>query len=228
MKNFSFKSILVVLLTITSFNLFSQAFEKGNWNIDLDLGGAAYGVRTTSTVLVGAFTFTDTDVSGTASSVFRIGGEYGVSNKIGLGLKLGASNYIISAEDKDTLKSVKSNDFSFYFNFHLLNAQRNDLFLTLGLGFASGKWTYQENPGIFLSSITGSGSSVVFGITDRIFFSDHVGMLLSLQYTGYNYNGAVPELSSAGKAFVGNLNYSWKLDFELKGVYFGTGLAIKF
>jgi hypothetical protein len=219
---------LIIVISSTTNQLFSQAFEKGNWNIDLDLGGAAYGVRTTSTVAIGAFTFTDTDVSGTASSIFRLGGEYGISNKIGLGLKIGASNYVIAPEDKDTLKSVKSNDFTFYFNFHLLKAQRNDLFLTLGLGFASGKWTYQEDPGILLSSITGSGNAVVLGITDRIFFSDHVGLLLSLQYTGYNYRGATPELSSSGKAFIGNLNYSWKLDFELKGVYLGTGLAIKF
>lgn len=218
--------LLITLITLNT--SFGQAFEKGNWNVDLDLGGAAHGVRTTSTVAIGAFTFTDTDVSGTASSVFRLGGEYGISNKIGLGLKIGANNYAISEEDKDTLKSVKSNDFTFYLNFHLLKAQKNDLFLTLGIGFARGKWIYQENPGILLSSISGTGNSIVFGITDRIFFSDHIGMLLSLHYTGYNYKGTTPELSSTGKALVGNLNYSWKLDFELKGIYLGTGLALKF
>ena len=47
MKNLSFKSILVVLLTISSVNLFSQAFEKGNINFDLGLGFGAYGTKVT-------------------------------------------------------------------------------------------------------------------------------------------------------------------------------------
>ena len=153
--------------------------------------------------------------------------EYGISNRIGLGLKLGHSNYIISPEDKDTVKSITAVDFAIDFNFHLLNANRNDLFLTLGLGVTNAKWEYQNLPGILLSSATGTGSCVTLGITDRIFFSDHVGMLLNLSYTGYNYK-VTPELSSTAKAIVGNLSYTWDIDMALRGVYLGTGLAVKF
>lgn len=227
MKNIFYKSILLVIISFSSTHLFSQAFEKGNWNIDLDLGAGAYGTQSTSTLKIGSLTFTDTDVDGTASSVFRIGGEYGISNKIGLGLKLGFSNYFISPEDKDTLKSVTGTDFAIHINFHLLKANRNDLFLTLGLGVSNAKWEYQNLSGILLSSASGTGSYVTLGITDRIFFSDHVGMLFNLSYAGYNYK-VTPELSSNAKAFIGNLSYTWTIDMVLRGVYFGTGLAIKF
>jgi hypothetical protein len=228
------KAFLLIIVISTLFNqLFAQAFEKGNWNIDVELGGAAYGVLTTSTLKVGGLpAISDSDVSATSNRTFRLGGEYGISNRIGLGLKIGASSYNIAPDDRDTIKSISSTDFGLYFNFHLLrNANRNDLFLTLGLGLANAEWIYQENPMIFLSTIKGGGNYVVLGITDRIFFSDHIGMLLSLHYTGYNYIGTTPELSNSGKALVsgvGITNYSWKVDFQLRGIYFGTGLAIKF
>lgn len=229
MKNLSFKSILVVLLTISSFNLFSQAFEKGNWNIDLDLGGAAYGSRTTLTLAVAGFNFTTSEEDGAVSTIFRLGGEYGISNRIGLGLKIGSSNYLIAKEDRDTVKSVAETDFAIHVNFHLLKAERNDLFLTLGLGISNAKWQYHDVPGFLLSSASGSGSYFTLGITDRIFFSDHIGVLFNLSYAGFNYRGVTPELSSTGKAITAVVpSYSLKLDFELKGVYFGTGLAVKF
>ncbi len=222
------KIVIAVVLSLLLINFsFGQAFEKGNWNIDVDLGAAAYGVQTTNTIVIGALTFTQTDGDGTASTVFRLGGEYGISDRIGLGLKLGTSNYFIAEEDKDTVKSVRSTDFALNFNFHMLNAQKNDLFLTLGFGVANGKWEYQNSPGIFLSYISGSGSYFTLGLTDRIFFSDHIGMLFKLSYEGLTFKG-VPELSQDGKTLVGNLNYSWNVDFKLSGVYFGTGLAIKF
>lgn len=219
---------LIIAIFSLSSQLYSQAFEKGNWNIDTDLGIGIYGTKSTTTTKIGPLTQSKSEVDGTASSVFRLGGEYGISDRIGLGLKLGSSNYFIAEEDRDTVKSVKGTDFAVSFNFHLLKANRNDLFLTLGLGFSSAKWLYHDVPGFFLSSAKGSGSYLTLGITDRIFFSDHVGMLLNISYAGFNYNSITPELSSTGKAIVGNVNYTWNLDIILRGVYFGTGLAIKF
>lgn len=222
--------IIILLITFIGFieNIHSQAFDKGNINIDLDMGGSAYGVLVTSKVELGTIKLTDTDVDATAAGVFRIGAEYGLSKRFGLGIKLGSSNHVIAKDDKDTVKSITTKDFAFLINFHMLNAERNDLFLTLGLGFVYGDWEYQENPGIFLDEIEGSGGYLCFGLTDRIFFSDHIGILFSLQYAAYNYKGLEPELSAPGKAIVGNLAYKWTLDYELKGVYLGTGLAVKF
>lgn len=103
------------------------------------------------------------------------------------------------------------------------------MFLTLGLGISNAKWQYHDVSGFLLSSASGSGSYFTLGITDRIFFSDHIGVLFNLSYAGFNYRGVTPELSSTGKAITAVVpSYSLKLDFELKGVYFGTGLAVKF
>ncbi len=49
MKNFN-RFIFVAASLFCNTSLFSQAFEKGNWNIDLDLGYGVYGTQTTSKI----------------------------------------------------------------------------------------------------------------------------------------------------------------------------------
>lgn len=230
---FHFATTLLMLLSFSSINTYAQAFQKGNWNIDVDLGLGIYATETTTTIKASIFGFnineTDTDKDGTASSIFRVGAEYGISNKIGIGIKIGASNYFIAEEDKDTLKSVKSTDFAIHFNFHLLKADKNDLFLTLGLGGTSANWEYQTDPAIFLESASGKGGYFTLGITDRIFFSDNIGMLFSLNFPLMNIN-INPELSDDFAAGLNAFNVDYDIDMKmtLRGVYLGTGLAIKF
>ncbi|KJS05287.1 MAG: hypothetical protein VR77_09000 [Flavobacteriales bacterium BRH_c54] len=230
---FCLATIMLLILSITSIKTNAQAFQKGNWNIDVDLGLGIYATETTTSIKANVFGFnideSDTDKDGTASSIFRIGGEYGVSNKIGVGLKIGFSNYFIDEEDKDTVKSVKSTDFAIHLNYHLLNADKNDLFLTLGLGIANANWEYHDIQGAFLKSAKGNGGYFTLGITDRIFFSDNIGMLFSLNFPLMNIN-IDPELSDDVSAALNafNVNYDIDMKMRLRGVYLGTGLAIKF
>ena len=235
MKKISFylATAMLLMLSITSIKTNAQAFQKGNWNVDLELGLGIYATETTTTIKANFFGFnineSDIDKDGTASSIFRIGAEYGISNKFGIGLKIRASNYFIDEEDKDTVRSVKSTDFAIHCNYHLLNSDKNDLFLTLGLGFVSANWEYQTNPGVFLKSAKGRGGYFTLGITDRIFFSDHVGVLFSLHFPLMNIN-IDPELTDDAQAVFNSFGVEYELDIKMKlrGVYLGTGLAIKF
>ncbi|MCW8898012.1 MAG: porin family protein [Flavobacteriales bacterium] len=230
---FYLATIMLLMLSITSIKTNAQAFQKGNWNIDIDLGLGIYATETTTSVKANAFGFnineSDTETDGTASSIFRIGAEYGISNKFGLGIKIGASNYFIDEEDKDTLKSVKSTDFAIHCNYHLLNADKNDLFITLGLGIVNANWEYQDIQGAFLKSAKGNGGYFTLGVTDRIFFSDNIGMLFSINFPFMNIN-IDPELSDDVQSALNSFNVNYELDMKmrLRGVYLGTGLAIKF
>lgn len=221
------------MLNITSIKTHAQAFQKGNWNIDVDLGLGIYATKTTTTLKTNVFGFdvneSETDNDGTASSIFRIGVEYGISNKFGIGLKVGASNYFIAEEDKDTLESVKSTDFAIHCNYHLLNADKNDLFITLGLGITNVNWEYKTAPGIFLKSAKGTGGYFTLGVTDRIFFSDHIGVLFSLNFPFMKIN-VDPELADDVQEALDSYNVDYELDMKMRlsGVYLGTGLAIKF
>ena len=230
---FYLATAMLLMLSLTSIETNAQAFQKGNWNVDLELGLGIYATETTTTIKASVFGFnineSNIDKDGTASSIFRIGAEYGISDKFGLGIKLGASNYFIDEEDKDTVKNVKSNDFAIHLNYHLLNADKNDLFLTLGLGIANANWEYHDIQGAFLKSAKGRGGYFTLGITDRIFFSDHVGVLFSLHFPLMNIN-IDPELSDDFSAALNAFNVDYDIDMKmsLRGVYIGTGLAIKF
>ena len=97
-----------------------------------------------------------------------------------------------------------------------------------GLGYSSLKWSFAGASAAFAASASGSGTYFTLGIKDRIFFSDHVGILFNLGYTGYTINNIDYELTSAAQTFLGGSNASWELDWSAKGVSFGLGLAVKF
>ena len=206
----------------------AQAFQKGNKNIDVGVGFGLYATTTTLTVqlpFLGSTTIVEND--GAASTLIPIEFEYGVSDKIGIGAQLGFSNYFIddSTEVKsngiatgemedNTTESVKSIDFAIKVNYHLLNADRNDLFIGLALGVSNVTWNDQSG-----EALKGKGSYFSIYIKDRIFFSDNIGILFNLGYTRYNYSNITASSSNA------TIN---SLKWNLGGVNIGTGLAVKF
>ncbi len=162
------KKLIATLFILPVFvftnHTYGQAFQKGNINIDLGLGFGAYGTKVTFKDSNSGLEFTETD--GAVSTVIPLSFEYGISDRIGLGLQVGMSSYFIDNEDStDVSESVKSVDFALKFNFHLLNADRNDLFVGLAIGGSSVNWTFKN------SSETYSGSGTYFSLylTDRIF-----------------------------------------------------------
>lgn len=207
----------------------AQAFEKGNVNIDVGLGIGIY--KTTTTFTTPEFVFlgftippqTFTDEDGAGSTMIPIGVEYGISNKFGLGVELGFANYFVedSTENDDgttTLnltKTVKSVDFMIFCNYHLLNSDKNDLFIGMGIGGSRVHWNFKDSG----EEYSGGGSIFKLYIKDRIFFSDNFGILFNLGYTGYVYNNME---ASNNNAFLEGLKWN------VRGVNIGTGLALKF
>ena len=167
--------------------------------------------------------FKSTETDGAASTIVPLTFEYGLSNKIGLGAELGFSNYFVDDSTENNngdivanmTKTVKSVDFLVVCNFHLLNAEKNDLFIGLGLGGSSVNWTFKDTG----EEYSGGGSCFKLYLKDRIFFNEHIGILFNFGYTGYIYNNMK---TSSGNAILDNLKW------EVKGVNLGTGLAIKF
>lgn len=221
--------LLVTIFFIQSDTIQAQAFQKGNVNIDVGLGFGVY--KTTTTFTTPEFVFfgitippqTITDEDGAASTMIPIGFEYGISNKFGLGVELGFVNYFVedSTENDDgtvTLnqtKTVKSVDFMIYCNYHLLNSDKNDLFIGMGIGGSNVVWNFKDSG----EEYSGGGSIFKLYIKDRIFFSDNIGILFNLGYTGYVYNNME---ASNNNAFLESLKWN------VRGVNIGTGLALKF
>jgi hypothetical protein len=227
-------TICLTFIIILTFNneVSAQAFQKGNINIDLGVGFGVYGTSNTWTTTLNGVSETTTESDGAVSTVIPINFEYGVMDKLGIGADFRYSNYVVNNNDSnDRTESVRAMDFGLKFNFHLLNADKNDLFIGLGIGYSSINWKYQtDGVGFEAGSASGSGIYYSFGITDRIFFSDNIGMLVNLSYVGYKYSKINIDLTSEGEQFLvdNNLNYSQKFDWSLNGVNIGIGLALKF
>jgi hypothetical protein len=208
-------------------NIQAQAFQKGNINFDVGLGFGVYGTAQKQRLSSGTSTVESDTTDGAASRIFDLNFEYGISNKFGIGARIGSSSYFISDEDKKNISSVNGLDFGVLVNYHLLNSNKNDLFLDFGVGYSSLKYNFTGLSSAFATSATGSGSYFTLGIKDRIFFSDHIGILFNLGYTNYSINNIEYELTSAAKAFLGGSNVSWEIDWSAKGVNLGFGLAVK-
>jgi hypothetical protein len=211
MKKIILLSIALSSLLLMSQNIQAQAFQKGNINFDVGLGIGAYGTKVT--FKAAGLEFSETD--GASSFVVPISFEYGVTDKVGIGAQFGSSSYFIDQDSSDATESVKALDFGVNFNFHLLSSDKNDLFIGLGFGASSVKWAFKN----INETYSGTGNYFNLYITDRIFFSDNIGVLFNLGYKGYTYNNME---SSTNNAFLDGLTWS------LKGVNFGTGLAVKF
>lgn len=228
MKKYIITSLVLSLFTVVNVN--AQAFQKGTKNIDIGIGFAGYGTTQTVTTKFNGANISTSESDGAASTIIPIKFEYGVGEKIGIGAELAFSNYFINDSDRVNLASVKAIDFGINGNYHLLNSDKNDLFIGLGLGLSSMSVSYTAIPGQFVESISGSGMFFTLGITDRIFFSDHFGIFFNLAYRGYNYSALEAEFTPELEAFINsaNVTYSQNWEWKFAGVQFGTGIAVKF
>lgn len=87
MKNSSIKSILIIFFSVLSYHSFSQAFEKGDWNIDLGFNLGIYKTTSSYTVtlpFLGTRTVIEDD--GAASKIVPLSVEYGLVCLISLAL----------------------------------------------------------------------------------------------------------------------------------------------
>lgn len=237
MKNFTTVVMALGAIFLLTNNANGQAFQKGNINLDVGIGFGIYGTNQTATTTYETgspnfdeITVTTDESDGAVATVIPIRVEYGVMDKLGIGAEFVYNNYLINDSDRVNLNTVKCLDYGLIFNFHLLNAEKNDLFIGLGVGMSSMKINYVTDITQFVESVSGSGLYYSFGITDRIFFSDNIGMMVNLSYKGYNYSSLeadfTPELDAL--LALSNVTYSQNWDWSFTGVNIGIGLAVKF
>ena len=222
MKKTIYSLLIILSFLMMNNNSNAQAFQKGNMNMDIGLGIGIYKTTTTFSFDFLGIPITLTDEDGAVSTMIPFTFEYGISNKFGLGVELGFVNYLVddSTNNDDgttTLnltKSVKSVDFMILCNFHLLNSERNDLFIGLGFGGSRVNWNFKDTG----DEYSGGGSLFKLYIKDRIFFNDNVGILFNFGYTGYFYGNME---ATNNNPILENLKW------DVRGVNFGTGLALK-
>lgn len=246
MKNIFYSSTLAIIISFSSTNLFSQAFEKGIWNVDLGIGLGIYGTSQTNKYEIQANIYgipysqkqnTDT-TDGAVSTVIPLSVEYGVSNKFGIGVDICYNNYFINDSDRVYLKSVKAFDFGPKFSYHPLNSDFYDLAIGLGIGFTRITWNYETVVSSFGISTTpepakGSGVYINLDIKNKFWFSEHIGAYLNLGYKGNFYSSISRDNSALETQLesvpgVSNVSIKDEFTFKMQGANIGIGLALKF
>lgn len=246
MKNIFCSLTLAIIISFSSTNLFSQAFEKGNWNVDLGIGLGLYGTSQTSVYEIQANIssipysqkVTNDTTDGAASTVIPLSVEYGVSNKFGFGVDMSYNNYFINDSDRIYLKSVKAFDFGPKFSYHPLNSDFYDLAIGFGIGFTKITWNYETVVSSFGISTTpesakGSGVYINLDIKNKFWFSEHIGAYLNLGYKGNFYSpisrdNSALETQLESVPGVSSVSIKDEFTFKMNGANIGIGLALKF
>jgi hypothetical protein len=228
-------------------NINAQAFQKGTINIDLGIGFGIYGTSQTRTyersatidpaaVALGVPSdlynekSTSDTTDGAVSTVIPLSFEYGISDKIGVGLDVVYNSYFINDSDRVNLKSVKAFDFGPKFSYHPLNSDFYDLSLGLGLGYSKITWDVASSSG---NDYSGSGFYLNIDIKNKFWFSEHIGAYLNIGYKG-NFYSAINRDTSAEEAdlesnvWVSNVSIKDEFTFTMHGANIGIGLAVKF
>lgn len=198
---------LTLTLTLPSF---AQNFEQGTTVVD---GGIRLAVYTTTSKDKATG---DTDTDGAAATLYPVNLEYGLNNRLGLGLNLQYSKFII---EKDSATGIKPSANSFeaapFLNFHMVNRDRFDLYASAGFGLSSFKYANNlPNGGVF----KGTGTFFNLKLESRIYLGKRIAIILNGAYLNMNYpNGKITDNQGANVQ---------EISFKFSGGSFGTGLAI--
>ena len=243
MKKIATISLAIITILTFNTNVNAQAFQKGTINIDLGIGFGLYGTsqtRTyerTATVTLAGFPSQALDVKstsdttdGTISTAVPFSFEYGISDKIGIGLDITYNSYFINDSDRVNLKSVKAYDFGPRFSYHPLNSDFYDLSLGLGLGYTTIAWDLASSAG---KDYKGSGFYLNIDIKNKFWFSEHIGAYINIGYKGNFYSSinrdtSAEEADLESNSFVSNVTIKDEFSWTMHGANIGVGLAVKF
>ena len=119
------------------------------------------------------------------SSYFTLGGEYGLSDLLGIGITGSINNYYINPNQLiKTWPLVASENAEATINIHYIHSRRIDAYCTAGYGFS--QLNYNINDGSN-TTVAGSGAQADIGTTGRLYFGPF-GINMSLDACMRNYD----------------------------------------
>ncbi|MBW6483083.1 MAG: porin family protein [Vicingaceae bacterium] len=235
--------LTVFLLSAVPMLSQNQPFHKGNWIVEAGIGFGNYSTNLqTQTTFINSGQFNAGPLSAISSGgatepmgsiIIPLKIEYAISDRFGVGLKFGQNNFLVNKDDFYNTSSIRSRDFGVRINFHFNTNEENDVFIELILGSSNIKWFYNDYSYNNLSSLKGRGDYLSLGFNDRFYFTDHIGLLLYFSITRYYYQKLTPTYTPNPQAqtnpsFTNQQTTIDYINFDVIGINFGTGIAVKF
>lgn len=195
------KLFIATAIFVSGFSIVSKAqtFQTGSLIVSAGYGFDLFSVKLHQ---VNNFTGQTKDTTqGAASGSFMLGGEFGVTNWLGLGLQLKFDSYLHNSN----LSQAAGFEGGLIVNAHIIRHMHFDLFAGLNLGGSHLTLTASDGSG---NQIYGSGSWADIHFTARIYFGKF-GVSASLYFPTINYT-----ISSNNSIFNEYIDDSWKAKGE--------------
>ncbi|MCZ8284025.1 MAG: hypothetical protein O9353_01100 [Bacteroidia bacterium] len=176
-----FKSILASIAVCSTLSTFAQKSFEQNTNViafGADLGLYNY----TSKVATNPRSTASASLNKTLSLHY----ERGVLNWLGIGAKVGISDYFTETDSITGNKAkVQAIDASLLVNAHFVRAKYVDMLGGFNIGYSHMNYSAGDE---FISNAKGGGLMYDIHIQPRFYFGKHVGMFINLAYIHYSYN----------------------------------------
>jgi hypothetical protein len=188
------KSLLAIFLLFSGFNtVYSQAFQRGSWVINLSEGWTRSFYSTNfvappADATLGSTLRTETPSTPAPNPVVFLEGtrdpltiEYGLTNHWGIGSTWGNDLFLVNSSSMYGLKTsnnqvkVSTEEYTVNVNYHFFVTKKMDFALTSSFGTLNVniKGTDQDKP----YQYTSKGAITRIGTTTRYYFFKHVGLL---------------------------------------------------
>jgi hypothetical protein len=217
MKKLLFILASVVMLQQVKAQDQENSFYKHALVISYGFGGDGYSITETYSVN-GVPNITYTNKFSAVCASYPFSAEYGIGNKLGIGLIGKLDNYYIK---KDSITGYQPTIYGFEFgaliNYHFVRSKHIDFFAGLNLGVSSFTWTLNS----YNDQLYGSGGWGDIHATLRYYFG-RFGLFGSLSFPTMNYNNFTSNNASITSA-IQYLPASWKAS----GVAFNLGIQYR-
>jgi hypothetical protein len=209
------KLIFVLFFILYAIILSAQSFYKGALVADASVGIEIYDTKYTYKLKNSNLDTTLNDKAGNRN--FSIGAEYGVINRLGVGLRFKSNNYFVSKDKTSGITPyVSSYDYMLTVNFHPIV---NNVFnLVTGINFGGSHLNYVSND-INNNRIYGNGTYFDLHVTPRIYIKSFAFEFnISAPFVSYN------NMTSNNPDFNTYVIAKWKGS----GYNIGMGIAYRF
>lgn len=207
------KLLFAVIFILYTFILSAQSFHKGALVFDMKGAIDVYNTKYTYKLISTGQDTTLEDKAANRNIAFGL--EYGVLNKLGVGIRYNRAKYFAEADDiTKKMPNIYSNNIMLLVNYHVLNGKVFNL--VGGINFGYSKLNFISN-NINNDEIYGSGLYFDVHVSPRVYMG-RFGFQLDLGMPFVNYN----EMSSNNSNFNQNILAKWK------GLGYSIGMGIQF
>jgi len=209
------KLIFALSFTLYAVSLSAQSFYKNALVVDMNVGIEVYDTKYTYKIRNSSLDTTLNDKA--VNRNFSIGAEYGVINRLGVGLRFKSNNYFVQRDDITGITPyVSSYDYMATVNFHPIV---NNVFnLVTGINFGGSHLNYVSNNSNN-DRLYGNGTYFDFHVSPRIYIKRFAFQFdFNVPFVSYN------NMTSNNPDFNSYVIAKWKGS----GYNIGTGIQFRF